>query len=255
MHGEFTGLHVGLIGFWQLPATQLPPQQSVFTLQAPCTGVHGMVHFFVFGSHLPWQQSLSTAHVAPVPLQVEGGRPQRGGLTVSSQKPEQQPFFGPLLQVSPVGRHSGFERSMPHFLSFGSQMFEQQSAFATHASPLTLQSPPPQTPLKQPRLQQSSAFVHATPSARQTSRHFTSAVPLTGSQRPLQHADALLQSVPGAAHWPGGRQTPLSQRPLQQSVPRAHAAPFALQFAPAHFPATQLDEQHSGFPVHVAPLP
>jgi hypothetical protein len=255
VQGEFTGLHCGFTFGWHVPATQLPPQQSVLTLHAPWTGVHGMVHFFVFGSHFPWQQSASTLQVAFVPLQVDGGRPQRGGLMVSSQKPEQQPFFGPLLQVSPVGRQVGFARSIEHFLSFGSQMFEQHSALTVHATPSTLQIVPPQTPPLQARSQQSSALVHATPSARHTSRHCTFVVPVTGSQRPLQQAEALLQSAPGAAHEPGGKHVPLSQRPLQQSVPMAQLAPFALHWAAAHLPPTQLEEQQSGLAVHAEPLP
>jgi hypothetical protein len=60
-------------------------------------------------------------------------------------------------------------------------MFEQHSAFAVHLSLSTLHRPPPQRPLKQPSEQQSSAWVHATPSAKQAFVHCTTpACPVTG---------------------------------------------------------------------------
>jgi hypothetical protein len=78
-------------------------------------------------------------------------------------------------------------------------MFEQHSAFAVHLSLSTLHRPPPQRPLKQPSEQQSSAWVHATPSAKQAFVHCTTpACPVTGSHRPLQHCALLVQSVAAA---------------------------------------------------------
>jgi len=77
-------------------------------------------------------------------------------------------------------------------------MFEQQSAFCVQLSLSILHSPPPHRPLKQPSEQQSSAFAQATPSAKQAFVHWTTpAMPVTGSQRPLQHCALLVQSVAG----------------------------------------------------------
>jgi len=61
-----------------------------------------------------------------------------------------------------------------------------------------LQRPPPQRPPKQPSEQQSSAFVQATPSAKQAFAHWTTpACPVTGSQRPLQHWPFAVHAVAG----------------------------------------------------------
>ena len=77
-------------------------------------------------------------------------------------------------------------------------MSEQHSAFVVHASLSTLHRPPPHRPPKQPSEQQSSAFVQATPSAKQAFVHCTTpAWPVTGAQRPLQHCVFAVQSVPG----------------------------------------------------------
>ena len=77
-------------------------------------------------------------------------------------------------------------------------MSEQHSEFAAHDSLSTLHRPPPQRPPKQPSEQQSSAFVHATPSAKQALvQRTTPAMPVTGSQRPLQHCVFSVQSVAG----------------------------------------------------------
>lgn len=80
-------------------------------------------------------------------------------------------------------------------------MFEQQSPFAVQLSLSTLQSVVPQTPPLQPREQQSSAFVQATPSATQMLVHcLTPDIPVTGSQRPLQQSVSAAQVTPEAWH-------------------------------------------------------
>jgi hypothetical protein len=77
-------------------------------------------------------------------------------------------------------------------------MSEQHSAFVVHASLSTLHRPPPHRPPKQPSEQQSSAFVQATPSAKQAFvQRTTPTIPVTGSQRPLQHWLFSVQSVAG----------------------------------------------------------
>jgi len=77
-------------------------------------------------------------------------------------------------------------------------MSEQHSELAVQDSLSTLHRPPPQRPPKQPSEQQSSAFVHATPSAKQAFvQRTTPAIPVTGSQRPLQHCAFAVQSVAG----------------------------------------------------------
>src|SRR5262245_11210260 len=103
-------------------------------------------------------------------------------------------------------------------------MFEQHSAFVVQPSLSTLHSPPPQRPLKQPSEQQSSAFVHATPSAKQAFVHWmTPDMPVTGSQRPLQHCALLVQSVAGPWHAPPPGPTPplpVAADPLPPPAPR-----------------------------------
>ena len=108
-------------GASQLPFVQLDVQQSAPVLHAPALGTHAAVpHVFVAALHLPEQQSASAAHVAVSPLQSAGGAMQRGGLKLSlSQRSlagvaPQQPFCGPELHVSPVGRHVEFVRSIVH---------------------------------------------------------------------------------------------------------------------------------------------
>src|SRR5262245_31536067 len=98
-------------------------------------------------------------------------------------------------------------------------MFEQHSAFVVQAVLSTLHSPPPQRPLKQPSEQQSSAFVHATPSAKQTFVHWTTPdIPVTGSQRPLQHCAFSVQSVAGAWQTPFPLGTPFPPAPPAPTV-------------------------------------
>jgi hypothetical protein len=104
-------------------------------------------------------------------------------------------------------------------------MFEQHSAFAVHASLSTLHSPPPQRPLKQPSEQQSSAFVQATPSAKQAFVHWmTPDMPVTGSQRPLQHCALPVQFVAGPWHAPPPGPTPTPPPPVA-TVPPPPPAP------------------------------
>jgi hypothetical protein len=77
-------------------------------------------------------------------------------------------------------------------------MSEQHSPFVAQVSLSTLHRPPPHRPPEQPSEQQSSAFVHATPSAKQAFVHCTTpACPVTGAQRPLQHCPFSVQSVAG----------------------------------------------------------
>jgi hypothetical protein len=183
-------------GVPQAPAVQTLEQQPAFPVHAPPTGVHGVLHACVAGSQTPRQHCVSAVQAAPSPRQVSVPKWQRLGSTVSSQTSVQQPRPEPEVHVSPVGRQSRFTRSTWHCPPW--QMFEQHSAFVVHASLSTLHSPPPQRPLKQPSEQQSSAFVQATPSAKQAFVHCTTpAIPVTGSQRPLQHCALLVQSVAG----------------------------------------------------------
>src|SRR6185436_13554681 len=110
-------------------------------------------------------------------------------------------------------------------------MFEQHSAFAVHASLSTLHSPPPQRPLKQPSEQQSSDFVQATPSAKQAFVHWmTPDMPVTGSQRPLQHCALLVQSVAGPWHAPppAPRSAPPSGPVPGAAAPPLHEASSAM---------------------------
>jgi len=113
-------------------------------------------------------------------------------------------------------------------------MFEQHSAFCVHASLSILHSPPPQRPLKHPSEQQSSAFAQATPSAKQAFVHCTTpAIPVTGSQRPLQHCALDVQSVAGPWHAPPPGWPPCPGAPVPPTpVPPALAPPRAWPAAP-----------------------
>ena len=87
-----------------------------------------------------------------------------------------------------------------------------------------------QTPPKQPSEQQSCAVVHATPLARQASRHWMSpACPVTGSHSPLQQARDVVQLAPGT------RQTPADPA----------ASTKLTAGAPAHRPPVHVPEQQS----------
>jgi hypothetical protein len=111
-------------------------------------------------------------------------------------------------------------------------MFEQQSALWTQVSLSTLHSAPPHLPALQLRSQQSVAFAHAAPLPSQMSAHCVwPAWPSTGSQRELQQ----LFVGPSTQVWPGarqlfdGRQTPVSHRVEQQSVPIEQVSPSTMQ--------------------------
>ena len=158
-----------VVGIAQLPAVQVLVQQPALLVQVPPTGVQGVLHTCVAGSHTPRQHCASVVHAALSPRQVSLPKRQRLGSTVSSQTSVQQPRPDPDVQVSPVGRQFRLARSTWHCPAW--QMFEQQSAFAAQDSLSTLHRPPPQCPPKQPSEQQSSAFVHATPSAKHAFVH------------------------------------------------------------------------------------
>jgi hypothetical protein len=125
-------------------------------------------------------------------------------------------------------------------------MFEQHSAFAVQASLSTLHSPPPQRPLKQPSEQQSSDFVQATPSAKQAFVHWmTPDMPVTGSQRPLQHCVLLVQSVAGPWHAPPPT-TPVPPLPVPAPLAPPVATPPVPRPAlpPAPVPGAALPPLH-----------
>jgi hypothetical protein len=196
VHAPLIGVQL-VVGIEQLPAVQLLEQQPALLVHAPPTGVHGVLHTCVAGSQTPRQHCASVVQAALSPRQVSLPKRHRLGSTVSSQTSVQQPRPEPDVQVSPVGRQLRFARSTWHCPPW--QMFEQQSAFAAQLSLSTLHSPPPQRPPKQPSEQQSSAFVHATPSAKHAFVHCTTpAWPVTGSQRPLQHCAFSVQLVAAA---------------------------------------------------------
>src|SRR5436309_2060747 len=83
--------------------------------------------------------------------------------------------------------------------------------------------PVAQTPPKQPSEQQSWALLHATPSARQASRHsMTPACPVTGSHRPLQQSAATLHAFAGAPHESGPPPEPAPPSALPPRVLPTH---------------------------------
>ncbi len=86
-------------------------QQSAPVVHVEPVGVHGVVHSFVCGSQMPWQQSESIVQLAFCALQVPGPKSQRGGSCVVSHTIEQQPCCEPELQVSPTPRHVVFAGS------------------------------------------------------------------------------------------------------------------------------------------------
>jgi hypothetical protein len=211
----------------QLPAVQVLEQQPALLVQAPPTGVHGVLQTCVVGSQMPRQHCASVVQAAASARQVSAPKSHRFGSTVSLHTVVQQPRPEPDVQVSPVGRQLRFARSTWHSPPW--QMFEQHSAFVVQASLSTLHSPPPQRPLKQPSEQQSSAFVQATPSAKHAFVHWmTPDMPVTGSQRPLQHWLAAVQSVPGPWQMPPGPTpppAPVTPEPPVPNVPPRPAPP------------------------------
>jgi len=111
-------------------------------------------------------------------------------------------------------------------------MFEQQSPSLVQPSLSTLHRPPPQTPPKQPSEQQSSAFPHATPSAKQAFVHWrTPAMPVTGSQWPVQ------QSPFPAQAWPPLLQAPLAGGMSPSRAPDGARPPSALERPSVLLPA------------------
>jgi hypothetical protein len=121
-------------------------------------------------------------------------------------------------------------------------MSEQHSEFAVHVSLSTLHSPPPHRPPKQPSEQQSSAFVQTTPSAKQAFVHCTTpACPVTGSQRPLQHCAASVQSVAGPWQGPPGPMFPTAPPPAPTAPPRpAPPSPLPTPAGPPPQDATSM---------------
>lgn len=224
----------------QLPFVQLPEQQSAPVVHFPAEGEHFVEHVFVPGSQKPEQQSASLAHVALVALHAVGGSMQRFGSCVLSHRSlsgvaRQHPCCGPVLQLSPVGRHLEFTSSIAHVLS-APQIPEQHSALPLQAPLFRTQILFAQTPPKQPSEQQSCARAHGTPLALHASVHLmTPAFPVTGSHRPLQHDALAVQSASGTRHAPaavppspvagGATHLPPLHVPAQQSKPLAHVAP------------------------------
>jgi hypothetical protein len=56
---------------------QFSPQQSQFVAHMEPSPLHGVLHFFVIGSQMPWQQSESIVQLTPSGLQAFD--PQRSG--------------------------------------------------------------------------------------------------------------------------------------------------------------------------------
>jgi hypothetical protein len=102
-------------GVEQLPAVQVLEQQPALLVQAPPTGVHGVLQTCVVGSQMPRQHCASDVHAAVSPRQVSPPNRQRLGSALSSQTSVQQPRPDPDVQVSPVGRQLRFARSIWHW--------------------------------------------------------------------------------------------------------------------------------------------
>jgi hypothetical protein len=161
-----------------IPATQFTEQQSAPVAQTPLCATQGVTHFPPV--HVPWQHCAVAVQATPCVKQVSGPKSQRPSLLQVLQQPLPLPF----PQSSPVGRQSRFGMSTWH--SPAMHTFEQHWAFFVQGSPTTVHCPP-QVPFKHPVEQQSSARVHATPSAKHAERQASIGMPVTGSQRPLKH--------------------------------------------------------------------
>jgi hypothetical protein len=227
VHPPLTGTQL-VGGGTQTPAAHVLLQHAAFPVHAAPVAAHGVLQTRVAGSHTPRQHWASLVHAAVSARQVSTPNPQRGGFIVSSQTSEQQPRPEPDVHVSPVGRQFRLGRSIWHSPPW--QMFEQHSALAAQLSLSILHSPPPQRPPKQPSVQQSSAWLHATPSAKQALVHcLTPACPVTGSQRPLQHCAWSVQSTAGPWHVPFVGLPPLAppcpRAPPRPAPPSAPARP------------------------------
>jgi hypothetical protein len=101
-----------VLGMPQLPAVQVLEQHPAPLVQAPPTGVHGVLHTCVVESQTPRQHCASAVHAAPSPRQVSPPNMQRFGSALSSHTFVQQPRPEPDVQVSPVGRQLRFARSI-----------------------------------------------------------------------------------------------------------------------------------------------
>ena len=170
----------------QVPFVHTLLQQSAPVVHVPLSAVQGVSQSPPL--QIPWQQSLSTVHVAPCAAHEALPASQRW--VCLSQTIEQQPLCGPELQFSPIPRQVVFAMSSWHIRPFpvSMQMFEQQSPFAVHGVLSSPHSAPPHVPPLQFKLQQSVAFAQVWPSATHSGMHWVTPVwPCTGSQRPLQH--------------------------------------------------------------------
>jgi hypothetical protein len=229
----FAGGETGGCGGSHVPLVQLDVQQSAPVLHGPRAGAHTTVHVMLAVSQCFEQQSPSLEHAAFCPRQAPGGRPHRpfwSHRSLSFVAP-QQPELWPFPQSSPVGRQVEFARSTLHCFSAGSQTPEQQSALAAQVSPMIVHSFAAHTPPKHPSEQQSCAVTQATPSARHASRHWmTPAMPVIGSQRPLQQSGPIVQ-LPVV---------PVHARPDELGPPSAEVTAAA-----AHLPPLQVPEQQS----------
>lgn len=128
----------------------------------------------------------------------------------------QQVVPPPEVQVSAVGRQLSVltvQRPPTHRLP-------QHSTFAVQFSLETLHSAPPQRPALHAKEQHSSARVQGAPSPKQALRHARWFEFGTGSQRAVQHAEAVVHGEPAGSHAP-----PVT--------------------GPPHTPPVQLSEQHS----------
>jgi hypothetical protein len=133
-------------------------------------------------------------------------------------------------------------------------MLEQHSAFVVQFSDSMRHIGWPQTPLLQPREQQSSALVQAAPSPRQKSRHLTFPVPVSGSQRPLQQSEGAVQSVPEALQLPA-EQTLSIHNLVQHSSGAPQGCPVCVHIPPVVVVLVEVEEPAPTPVLEPAPAP
>ena len=221
----------------------------------------------------PSQQGAAQASPTAVQVVVSEGAQRRTPSVVCWHTPEQQ--AASLMQSSHCCEHPPASTHRFGSPGPGRQLPEQQSPSIWQASPTWRSHDAPSAvvhavsgehralssaPTRQLPEQQSPAATHCSPSTRHASRrrHSFPAAPAC-LHEPEQHAASVWHASPAAPQL-AKPHAPATQRPLQQSLPSAHAPPSLAQgAAPLHtrpsLEAAQPSEQHADAKLHGSPSP
>ncbi|HET8542796.1 MAG TPA: hypothetical protein VFL83_23180 [Anaeromyxobacter sp.] len=220
--------------------SQVPEQQSRFSLQGAPVEAHGSAHVPLVApggtSHTcPAQQSTSIVHGPAhhgvhVPLVEPSG--------TSHQPPQQSEL---PRQTPPAGTQTGAHAPLvaPGGISHASP--GQHSAVTVQPAPTTWQTGRPHAPSRHEPEQHSGSAWHVSPSGR----HVTSGMHRRTPPRSIrqddespQHCSENWQIEPSGMHMSGGSQRRFVQLPEQHSAPLAHLVPLVAQ--PSGIGTTQI---------------